>query len=303
MATRTEPRTLLFVDVSSSTALYARHGDEGGRRALIGIVAVLRRIVEAGGGTVVDQIGDELMCLFEEPALATSAAVSLQLGVASERELEPWMPVSIRIGLHHGPVLLDGERVFGDSVHLARRVASAAKPQQILTTRATAHAVPVGRQQPTRFFDEIHVKGRSDPVELVEIVWDTTLATSMVELRAPARRADAKLVIRHADEEVELGSSRPVLTVGRGEHCDLMLEHRSVSRSHGRFEYRKGRFVYVDQSTNGSWVRDAGGSTTLVHKDEVSLDGSGSILLGPAEEGTSPELAYRVEPLDPNGPS
>jgi serine phosphatase RsbU (regulator of sigma subunit)/pSer/pThr/pTyr-binding forkhead associated (FHA) protein len=46
-----------------------------------------------------------------------------------------------------------------------------------------------------------------------------------------------------------------VLTIGRSPQCNIVLDHRSVSRSHARLERRGNRwFVVDDQSTNGVCV-------------------------------------------------
>jgi adenylate cyclase len=56
------------------------------------------------------------------------------------------------------------------------------------------------------------------------------------------------------------GKSIPIqreVVVGRSEKCDLVLDHRSVSREHARFFLRKGRcFVEDLDSHNGIRVND-----------------------------------------------
>ena len=59
-----------------------------------------------------------------------------------------------------------------------------------------------------------------------------------------------------------------------------------MSRSHARIEHRCGRFVLVDESTNGTWVVPDIGSPGMVCHDEMLLNGGGVIGLG---EMPSPE--------------
>ena len=49
---------------------------------------------------------------------------------------------------------------------------------------------------------------------------------------------------------------------------------------HIRIELRFGRFIMVDQSTNGTYVRFSDGNVAHITRDEIYLLGNGSISLG-----------------------
>ena len=75
--------TILFADVSGSTALYETLGD---RRALKAVESVLEALRAATGnqrGRVVKTLGDEIMAVFETPESGARAAIEMQERVAS----------------------------------------------------------------------------------------------------------------------------------------------------------------------------------------------------------------------------
>ena len=53
-----------------------------------------------------------------------------------------------------------------------------------------------------------------------------------------------------------------------------------ISRLHARIEMVRGRFLLVDQSTNGTFVLNADGKESFVRRDSVTLQGEGCIGLG-----------------------
>jgi adenylate cyclase len=59
--------------------------------------------------------------------------------------------IAVRIGLHHGPVLeIENNDIVSDAVNIAARMASAAKADQIITTRETVELLPADLEAITR---------------------------------------------------------------------------------------------------------------------------------------------------------
>ena len=69
-----------------------------------------------------------------------------------------------------------------------------------------------------------------------------------------------------------------------------------TSRQHAQVEYRRGRFVLVDNSANGTVVVMDEGGTSGLRRDHIVLRGSGTICLG-ADPERNPDgvLRYRCE--------
>jgi pSer/pThr/pTyr-binding forkhead associated (FHA) protein len=77
-----------------------------------------------------------------------------------------------------------------------------------------------------------------------------------------------------------LSESKPALLAGRCPPCQLIVDKRFVSRRHAQIKYRNGSFILVDQSTNGTYLRDDQGEELHLVGDETQLKGSGLISMG-----------------------
>src|SRR5689334_13285762 len=106
--------TVLFCDVSGSTALGERLDPEAFRQVMRRYFDAARRVIEQYGGTVEKFIGDAVMAVFGVPVLheddalrAVRAAAGLRDEIAMlNRELESdfGITVSVRTGINTGQV-------------------------------------------------------------------------------------------------------------------------------------------------------------------------------------------------------
>ena len=290
----TEQRTILFADVSGSTGIIESAGDVEGRTFIAGIIAELMRITELFRGTVIKTIGDEVMSAFEEPLDSIVAAVEMQRAIQKHEPLGGIRP-KIKVGLHGGTVIIEGNDVYGDVVNVAARVVSMAKGDQILSTAATLALLSEIRI-PTRSLGQHTLRGREEPLQIRELLWEddpdqlTTLAAPkevVIETSIEVRLDASVMVIS--------GASGDVRSLGRGEDSGFLVPDSSASRSHANIIARAGRFYLADHSTNGTYVRPLGADEMFVHRDEVLLRGIGSIRLGRAfSDPEGPTLEYRV---------
>ncbi|MGE0087525.1 MAG: FHA domain-containing protein [Desulfococcaceae bacterium] len=99
----------------------------------------------------------------------------------------------------------------------------------------------------------------------------------------------AVLEIRYGNTVLEISQTRPSVTMGRQEHNDLEVIDTRVSRSHARIEYRNGRFVLIDHSTNGTFMMADDGKGANLKRSETFLEGSGIITLGRKVSPDSPK--------------
>jgi class 3 adenylate cyclase len=299
-------RGVLFVDISESTELYRNRGDESGHRVLRRCLGILRRVVEACDGEVNRQIGDELLCLFPDPGATARGAVEQQRAVqAAKRDGRIPDELNVRIGLHHGPVGIDGKMLFGDTVHTAKRMVDLAKPQQILTSGTTAQALTVRDALVTRHLGARRIKGHSESIDVFEIVWDLVAATNMDPVSIHRHGAgEEQLTLEYRDLKAVVDPGRPRLKIGRDGQCDLVIDEPQVSRFHARIEHSRSGFRLIDMSTNGTQVLEQGGRSRVLHRDGCRLSGKGQLILGrsPSGEGSESEnspnpIEYRCAPL------
>ncbi len=274
---------ILFADISGSTRLYELLGDSDARLRIADCLRRLEEVVVEHGGKVVKTIGDEVMCTFPEVEAAVIAACGMQEmfsdGGIEETGDGSEVALSIRIGLHAGPTLVESTDVFGDAVNVAARMVAQAKVGQIITTRVVIDQLPSLLRGNTRLIDHAPVKGKKDTFELFEVMWqqdDVTRMSPDIVVR-PARRA--QLTLRHGDSTLVVDDQRPQVVLGRSKAADLTVVEALASRLHARIEYRRGKFFLVDQSTNGTYVRNEADDAFL-RREEALLSGCGAISLG-----------------------
>jgi class 3 adenylate cyclase len=127
--------TLVFSDMEGSTRL-ARTLGEGWPALLARHRALLREVVEAGGGTVVDCHGDSMFAVFRSASAGVRAASEAQRRIAAE----PWPDgavVRVRIGVHTGePALTADGGYAGVDVSHAARLCAAGHGGQVLMSES-----------------------------------------------------------------------------------------------------------------------------------------------------------------------
>jgi len=275
-------KAVLFADISGSTRLYEVLGDARAFAAINACLDILRRVTTTHSGRIVKTIGDEIMAVFPDAITATQAACEMQLAVSAQAPIDTTR-VAIRIGFHFGPVLEsagDGD-VFGDTVNVAARMSEIAKAQQIITTGATISMLPAIMHASTRTLDSLPVKGKADGVEVREVLWQAGEdMTMMVSNTFTPKHAEPSLKIIHQGDLFSVDTSHPSLTIGRDEQADIVVEDKRASRMHARIERRRDKFVFVDLSSNGSYILVKGEDEIQLRREEFVLRESGSISLG-----------------------
>ena len=161
--------TVVFSDVTGSTALGERLDPESLRRVMGRYFDEMKRIVEAHEGTVEKFIGDAVMAVFGIPvlheddalrAVRAAAAMRERLDALNEGLDRDWgVRIEVRTGVNTGEVVaggLSGDQGFatGDAVNVAKRFEEAAPPGEILlgepTYRLVRDAVDVEAVEPLR---------------------------------------------------------------------------------------------------------------------------------------------------------
>ncbi|HEY6030628.1 MAG TPA: adenylate/guanylate cyclase domain-containing protein, partial [Gaiellaceae bacterium] len=156
--------TVLFCDVTGSTALGERLDPEALRALLARWFERMKAIVEAHGGSVEKFIGDAVMAVFGVPQLHEDDALRACRAALEMQAAMPGFGIEGRIGVMTGEVVAGtAERlVTGDAVNVAARLEQAAEPGEVLigepTLRLVRGAVDVEEVEPLR------LKGKSAPV-------------------------------------------------------------------------------------------------------------------------------------------
>jgi len=285
--------SVFFADICGSTRLYETLGDHRAQQVIGECIAFMLQVIEQHGGVLVKTIGDEIMVRFDDPNEAVRAACEIQEENESPR-LYAGQQIALRAGLHHGPAILDDGDVFGDAVNIAARMAGIAKATQVITTGDTVALLEPELADMVRELDRTMVKGKSVETRICEILWEADDVTSMnMPSGVRSKGEQSSLRLRYRGQELRIGAAdRPVLTLGRGGQADMVIQAPLASRVHCRFEFRRGKFVVVDQSTNGTFVRTADGESVYLRREELLLWGSGVIGLGEDVTETNQHLVH-----------
>ena len=136
--------TVLFADVTGSTALGERLDPESFRRVMARYFETARACLERHGGTVEKFIGDAVMAAFgvpvvhEDDALARcappSSSATRSKALNGELERSYGVTLQLRTGVNTGEVVTGTRErlVTGDAVNVAARLEQAAEPGEIL---------------------------------------------------------------------------------------------------------------------------------------------------------------------------
>jgi len=273
---------VMFADVSGSTRLYEVAGDAAALAAIGSCIRVMTACACASQGRIIKAIGDEIMVLFPSAEEAMLAAVDIQHAVS---QLAPvsGIPMSVHIGLHHGPILLDASGdVFGDTVNLAARLTALASRGQIITSKDTEGHLSASLRQRIRSLYPIKVRGRDQPVELFELIWQEGTDLTLVAEMSPRSVACAFLTLRYRDTLVEMSADSAPVTVGRDGSMTIVVSDRRASRFQAMVEPRAGRYVLIDRSSNGTHVNIDGEEAFVLRRDEVALRSHGWLTFGEA---------------------
>ncbi len=119
--------TLLFTDLTDSTAMATRMGDGAWKDLLALHYADVRRELTRYRGVEVDTAGDGFFCRFDGPAKAIACARAIIEGGRARG-------IEVRAGVHTGECQLVGEKPAGIAVHIGARVLGAADPGEVLVT-------------------------------------------------------------------------------------------------------------------------------------------------------------------------
>ena len=198
--------TVLFCDVTGSTALGESVDPEALRGLLARYFERMRAIVERHGGTVEKFVGDAVMAVFGVPVAHEDDALRAVRAAAEMRAALPELDVRARIGVNTGEVVTGTEErlATGDAVNVAARLEQAAPPGEVLLGDATLalvrEAVEVEQLEP------LVLKGKAEPVAAYRLLH---------VLEAPERRHKTRFVGR----ERELALLRDAWERAQRERC------------------------------------------------------------------------------------
>jgi len=276
-------QAIMFADVSGSSTLYKHLGNEKAKAIIDEAVQFMTALTIVHEGTVVKTIGDEIMARFERGGDACEAAIAIQQRCIKEPHLKN---LGIRIGISFGDALVTHNDVFGDTVNDAACVAHIARANQIVMTQAMVDVLDNSLRQDCQMFDRINIKGDSEKTLIYRFEWERTgqhnRATMVMPIHEVTRFVEKfQLRLSVNGQEIELLPQQMPFKIGRDpQKSDLVIESDLASREHCHIDFRRGKYVLVDHSTNGIYVCSDDQKPIYLRREELPLQGKGLISLG-----------------------
>lgn len=282
--------TVLFADLTGSTALEERIDAESARSIVDRFNTALRKDVEDHGGRVVKFTGDGLMAAFgvatvleDDADRAIACAVTMRATCSTLAD-EAGEALALKVGVNTGEVVVisEDDDVVGDAVNVASRLEGAASANEVLVgeetwrlTRATTRYEAV---------EPLVLKGKSEPVRayrLVAVEEASDLSTPFI-----GRENELAQMLAVFEEAVAARAGRLVTIVGSPGLGKTRLSREFMSRVESRARVRETRC-------------DPGGSTTFAPMAEA-LRGAAGIAESATEQEVIDALLALTQPDDPD---
>ncbi len=161
---------ILFTDIVDSTRLTEELGAAHYRARARQAERAITGAITANGGTIVTGIslGDGFIGLFTTATQAVDAARRCTADV-------PATGLHLHVGVHHGELIVDGDRIYGPGVNLAARICGLSGPDEVLVSepiRAAIERAALDRDARIHLVDrgEHELKGIARPQHVYAVV-------------------------------------------------------------------------------------------------------------------------------------
>jgi adenylate cyclase len=294
--------TVVFADLTGSTAFYVALGNEKATRAVTRLTQWIGDVCEAHRGRVVKKLGDGVLAVFADAGDAANAVIAIQRG--HQQRLLKWpdaIRMEIKAGIARGEVVeVDGD-CFGDAVNVASRLSDLSGGNQIWATESVVAQVDDALGLRFLSLGPVNLRGRSEAVPLYKIEWQEDAQTEFVTMQAnladidrPEAQHAGRIHLAYLDINYSFSSEEMPVHLGRSEQAEFFINDPRVSRLHARIEWRNGAFFITDLSSFGTWVRFTGSDTDVpLRRDDCQLHATGEIALGmPFNDISGPTVRF-----------
>ncbi|GAB1259365.1 adenylate/guanylate cyclase domain-containing protein [Aurantivibrio plasticivorans] len=279
------PQTIMFADVSGSSAIYKALGNVDAKRLIDAVIHSMRKITQAHNGEVVKTIGDEIMARFNSPADACRAAIEIQRS-SQQKSHQSEQQLALRIGMDYGNTLVDGNDVFGDTVNDAACVAHIARANQLVVTQNLVDALPDELRNICEEFDRVNLKGDTEKCFIYRVIWEgpeeNHEATRVMHINHVTQKINTKQLQLSFNNQIFVITPEDVpFIIGRDHRkAHLHIDSSLASRDHCQITLQRGKFVLQDHSTNGTYVQTPDQNEIYLRREEIPLAGKGTISIG-----------------------
>ena len=161
-----------LTDVEGSTDLRTTRGDEAAHARLQTQGELVRRQLDEHGGHVVKAMGDGFMVAFQIARRALICSMDIQRAFAAYSREHPECPIRIRVGLHVGEPVHEGDDFYGKGVVVASPIAGQARGGEILVSSLLKDLVEAGGDIRFGEMRQTELKGFAQPYTVFPVDWE-----------------------------------------------------------------------------------------------------------------------------------
>ncbi|MFW6076958.1 MAG: winged helix-turn-helix domain-containing protein, partial [Hyphomicrobiales bacterium] len=195
--------TIVSMDVVGYSGLM--ENDETGTLARLKDIrgSVVDPAIERYAGRTVKLMGDGALVEFASVVGALQCAVDIQQGLAERnRTVDASHRLHLRIGLHLGDIIVDGNDIYGDGVNVAARLEGMAQAGDIVLSKQVYDHIGSNLPVPLVALGEQSVKNISRPIEAYRVDFAADGANANVIRFADFELDTARFELRKAGTPV-----------------------------------------------------------------------------------------------------
>ena len=162
MTTTRQLAAILFTDIVGYTGIM-QEDETQALQIVRKFKGKLEEEVNLHKGRILEFMGDGALCSFTSTLECVQAAVALQLHMQSD----PVVP--LRVGIHTGDVIIQGDSIYGDGVNIASRMQSMAVPGSILISGKVQDDIKNQKDIKTTVLGKFILKNVKEPLVLFAI--------------------------------------------------------------------------------------------------------------------------------------
>ena len=296
-----ERLTVMFAGITGEEALIEAVGAQAALPRSQRILDHMADLTRENEGEIIEFVPATMLAVFNSPDAALTAGCKM---LHDLHQSGPWQDpdLNLTIGMHFGVVYRKNDNIFGDAVNTAARIKSEARPGQLLLSREVRNEMHEESTKLLNTYDRLKVKGKAEELTIYEAIWQpedmnrTTIFEAMVSTGYLKDLAAEHLELSIGDEVRTLTAQMMPVGLGRGHGNDIPVDSPRASRNHCKIEHRRGKFVLVDESTNGTHLVRSDGSAALLKREEAVLTGEGRFCLGePARSDAEWVIRFKCE--------
>ena len=157
---------IMFTDIVGYTALMGKD-EERALQVLKKNREIHTELIEKYGGTLIKEIGDGMLISFKLGSDAVRCGIEIQKNCDEEK-------IPLRVGIHEGEMVFEGNDVFGDGVNIASRIEQICNVGCITISGAVYASVKNKSDIKSEFIGDRFLKNIDEPIKVYQVISQKT---------------------------------------------------------------------------------------------------------------------------------